>query len=47
VATGLGLGICAVAGFDDDDVDALLRIDGHDEFSCLLLGIGKPFSFPG
>ena len=47
VATALELGICAVAGFGDDDVDAFVGIDGHDEFSCLLIGIGKPFDLGG
>ena len=46
VATGLDLGVCAVAGFGDDEVDDFLNLDGHQEFSCLLVGLGKPFNFP-
>jgi len=41
VGTALGLGVCAMAGFFDDKVDELLRINGKDEFVGLLMAVGK------
>ncbi|MGH8883982.1 MAG: SagB/ThcOx family dehydrogenase [Egibacteraceae bacterium] len=41
VATALRLRVCAVAGFFDDRVDELLDIDGQDEFTVLLMAVGK------
>ncbi|MEE1940884.1 SagB/ThcOx family dehydrogenase [Streptomyces sp. TRM 70361] len=42
VATGLGLAGCAVAAFDDDTANDLLRLDGRDEFVSLLFACGLP-----
>lgn len=41
VGNALGLGICAVAGFLDDEMNSLLRVDGKDEFVTLVLTVGK------
>jgi SagB-type dehydrogenase family enzyme len=46
-ATALGLRTTALAGFSEDAVNDLLRIDGHEEFTILLLPVGtKPGSVP-
>lgn len=42
VATGLGLSTCAVAAFDDDAANDLLRLDGRDEFVSLMFACGLP-----
>ncbi|MEG3630948.1 SagB/ThcOx family dehydrogenase [Streptomyces poriticola] len=42
VATGLGLGCCAVAAFDDDTANDLLRLDGRDRFVSLMFACGPP-----
>jgi SagB-type dehydrogenase family enzyme len=42
VGVALGLSVCAVAGFSDDEVDDLLGLDGRDEFSVLLVAVGRP-----
>ncbi|WP_156724698.1 SagB/ThcOx family dehydrogenase [Streptomyces apocyni] len=42
VATGLGLATCAVAAFDDDSANDLLRLDGRDAFVSLLFACGLP-----
>jgi cytochrome P450 len=34
--------VLAVAGFSDDEVDKLLELDGRDEFSVLLVAVGRP-----
>jgi len=41
VSTALRLGVCAIAGFFDDELNKLLKIDGKNEFITLLLSIGK------
>ena len=41
VATALGLGSCMVFGFDDEQIDALLGLDGRREFTTLLIAIGN------
>ena len=41
-ATGLGLASCAVFGFYDELLDAVLGADGHDEFTALALALGHP-----
>jgi SagB-type dehydrogenase family enzyme len=42
VATALGLATCAVAAFDDDEANDLLRLDGRDEYVSLLFACGPP-----
>ncbi|MFH8223575.1 SagB/ThcOx family dehydrogenase [Streptomyces sp. NPDC018057] len=42
VATGLGLEGSAVAAFDDDRADDLVRLDGRDAFVSLLFACGLP-----
>jgi SagB-type dehydrogenase family enzyme len=41
-ATALGLGCCAVGAFYDDEVAALLALDGKDEFPVYLCAVGAP-----
>ncbi len=40
VASGLGLGCCAVFGFFDEHLDRFVGIDGRDEFTTLLIPVG-------
>ncbi len=40
-ATALDLGCCAVGAFFDDEVNALLDLDGHDETAVYLATIGR------
>lgn len=42
VATALGLNTCAVAAFDDDAANDLLRLDGRDAFVSLMFACGLP-----
>lgn len=42
VATGLGLAGCAVAAFDDDTANDLVRLDGRDAFVSLMFACGLP-----
>lgn len=42
VATSLGLGTCAVGAFYDDEVNELIGIDGKNEFTVLVMPLGKP-----
>jgi SagB-type dehydrogenase family enzyme len=37
----IGAGTCAVAGYDQAPVDALLGVDGRDEFAVYLAPVGK------
>lgn len=37
----LGLGCCAVAAFDDDEVDRILGLDGREEFTIYLATVGR------
>lgn len=41
-ATALGLASYTIGGFVDDELDALLRIDGFEETSLYVLAAGKP-----
>ena len=41
-ATALGLGCCEVGAFYDEDVAALLQLDGKDEFPIYLSAVGVP-----
>ncbi len=43
-AEQLGLSACAVGGFVDDEVDAVIGIDGVDEISLYLIALGNPTS---
>ena len=37
----IGAGTCAVAAYDQEALDRLLRIDGEDEFAVYLAPVGK------
>jgi SagB-type dehydrogenase family enzyme len=37
----IGAGTCAVAAYDQELMDKLLRIDGNDEFVIYLAAVGK------
>lgn len=37
----LGIGCCAVAAFDDDEVDRILGLDGREEFAIYLATVGR------
>jgi SagB-type dehydrogenase family enzyme len=37
----LGLGTCAIAAYDQESLDNLLRIDGQDEFAIYLASVGN------
>lgn len=37
----LGLGTCAIAAYDQEALDSLLRIDGQDEFAIYLASVGR------
>jgi SagB-type dehydrogenase family enzyme len=41
-AEGLGLAACAVGGFVDDELDAVIGIDGVDEISLYAIALGRP-----
>lgn len=41
VGTSMGLGICAVGSFLDDDLNAMLGVDGHEEAAIYMLAVGK------
>ena len=41
VAEALGCGVCAIAAFDDDQVNAILGLDGKDMFAIYLASLGK------
>ena len=40
-AEPVGAGVCAIAAFDDDDVNRLLRLDGSDRFAVYIAAVGK------
>ena len=40
-ATALGLGACPVGAFFDDDLNALLELDGRDEAALYIVAVGK------
>ncbi len=40
-ATALGLGACPVGAFFDDELNALLELDGHDEAALYIVAAGK------
>ncbi|HAJ25766.1 MAG TPA: thioester oxidase [Syntrophus sp. (in: bacteria)] len=37
----IGAGTCAIAAYDQEEMDKLLRIDGEDEFTIYLAPVGK------
>ncbi|MCK9232675.1 MAG: SagB/ThcOx family dehydrogenase [Syntrophales bacterium] len=37
----IGAGACAIAAYDQEAMDALLKIDGQDEFTIYLASVGK------
>lgn len=37
----IGAGACAIAAYDQEELDELLRIDGEEEFSIYLASVGK------
>jgi len=37
----IGAGTCAIAAYDQGEMDKLLRIDGQDEFTIYLASVGK------
>jgi SagB-type dehydrogenase family enzyme len=39
-ATALGLGVCPVGAFFDDEVEALLKVDGVEETALYLAAVG-------
>jgi SagB-type dehydrogenase family enzyme len=41
-AVGLGLGSCQVAAFYDDEINALLEIDGQEEGVVYMTAVGAP-----
>lgn len=41
VATSLGMGVCAVGAFLDDEVNAMLGVDGENEAAIYMLAVGK------
>jgi SagB-type dehydrogenase family enzyme len=38
----IGAGTCAIAAYDQEAMDALLRVDGRDEFTVYLAPVGRP-----
>jgi len=37
----IGAGTCAIAAYDQQGMDRLLRIDGREEFAVYLAPVGK------
>jgi SagB-type dehydrogenase family enzyme len=37
----IGAGTCAIAAYDQEAMDRLLRIDGKDEFTIYIAPVGK------
>lgn len=40
-AEAIGAGTCAIGAYDQDAMDALLGVDGHDEFTIYIAPVGK------
>lgn len=38
----IGAGTCAIAAYDQQKADALLRVDGEDEFTVYIAPVGEP-----
>lgn len=43
-AEAIGCGACAIAAFDDDEVNRVLGLDGHERFAIYLGAVGKKTS---
>ena len=41
VAEAIGAGACAIAAYDQQKADALVRVDGDEEFVVYLAAVGK------
>jgi SagB-type dehydrogenase family enzyme len=41
-ATSMGLGACAIGAFMDDDINAMLGVDGVEEAAVYMLALGRP-----
>ncbi len=41
IATSMGLGACAIGAFMDDDINAMLGVDGKNEAAIYMLAIGN------
>ena len=39
--TSMGMGVCAVGAFLDDELNAMLEVDGEDEAAIYMLAVGK------
>jgi nitroreductase len=37
----IGAGTCGIAAYHQELMDALIRVDGHDEFTVYLAAVGK------
>ena len=40
-ATSMGLGACAIGAFMDDEINAMLGVDGVEEAAIYMLSVGK------
>ena len=40
-AEAIGCGVCAVAAFDDDEMNAVLSLDGREEFVIYIAAVGR------
>jgi SagB-type dehydrogenase family enzyme len=40
-ATSMGLGACAIGAFMDDEINAMLGVDGEEEAAVYMLAVGK------
>jgi SagB-type dehydrogenase family enzyme len=38
---GIGAGTCAIAAYDQEAMDQMLMVDGHDEFTIYMAPVGK------
>lgn len=45
-AEAIGAGTCAIAAYDQEALDALLRLDGEEEFVIYLAPVGKRIASP-
>ncbi|NQS72198.1 MAG: SagB/ThcOx family dehydrogenase [Desulfobulbaceae bacterium] len=40
-AEAMGMGVCAIAGYDEEKGDALVGVDGEEEFTIYIATVGK------
>jgi SagB-type dehydrogenase family enzyme len=40
-ATSMGLGVCAIGAFLDDDLNELLGLDGEEEAAVYIIAVGR------